>query len=93
MATYAYRCPDCGPFEVRRSFGTAEPAEPCAGCGEPAPRRFTPPLPARTSPARARALAAQESSAHEPRVVGEVPPAGRRPAPPPDPRWATLPRP
>ncbi|MEV0380353.1 zinc ribbon domain-containing protein [Nonomuraea sp. NPDC050643] len=93
MATYAYQCADCGPFEVRRPIGTAEPAEPCADCGAPASRVFTPPLLARTSPAEARALRAQEASAHEPRVVDGVPPARRGPAPPPDPRWAGLPRP
>ncbi|MFC4113171.1 FmdB family zinc ribbon protein [Nonomuraea zeae] len=93
MATYAYRCADCGPFEVRRPIGTAEPAEPCAGCGEPAPRLFTPPLLGRTPAAMARALGAQEAAAHEPQVVREVPPARRPPGPAPDPRRAGLPRP
>ncbi|NRQ32819.1 zinc ribbon domain-containing protein, partial [Nonomuraea sp. NN258] len=69
MATYAYRCAGCGPFETRRPIGTAEPAETCPECGEPAPRLFTPPLLARTPQSLARALGAQEASAHEPRVV------------------------
>ncbi|GAA4987732.1 putative FmdB family regulatory protein [Nonomuraea thailandensis] len=93
MATYAYHCADCGPFEVRRPIGTAGPAEPCAACGAPAPRRYTPPLLARTPAAEGRARQAQEAAAHEPQVVRHVPAARSRPAPPPDPRWAGLPRP
>ncbi|GAA2205475.1 hypothetical protein GCM10009850_009330 [Nonomuraea monospora] len=91
MATYAYHCAGCGPFEVRRPIGTAEPAEPCAACGEPAPRRYTPPLLARTPAPEARARQAQEASAHEPQVVRRAPAAPE--PPPPDPRWAGLPRP
>ncbi|MFB4306810.1 FmdB family zinc ribbon protein [Actinomadura sp. GTD37] len=93
MAIYQYRCAECGPFDVSRPIGTAGPAEPCAACGGAAPRAFTPPLVARTSRPLARALDAQAASAHEPRVVGRVPAAPRRAAPPADPRHALLPRP
>jgi putative FmdB family regulatory protein len=94
MATYPYRCPGgCGSFDVVRPIGEALPEEPCAACGEPSRRVFTAPMLARTPHSLARALRAQEASAHEPRVVGEVPAAARRgPAPPTDPRHALLPK-
>ncbi|CNE32000.1 putative regulatory protein%2C FmdB family [Mycobacterium tuberculosis] len=93
VATYRYRCAECGPFDVVRPIGTAGDAERCASCGGEASRVFTAPLVARMPRPLARALGAQEASAHEPRVVGRVPDAPRRPAPPPDPRHARLPRP
>jgi putative FmdB family regulatory protein len=93
VAIYQYRCAQCGPFEVTRPIGTAVPAEPCADCGDPAARVYTPPMLARTPRPLARALNAAEASAHEPRVVDRVPPARRAPAPPADPRHALLPRP
>lgn len=94
MAIYQYRCAECGPFDVARPIGTARPAETCAGCGGQAPREFTAPHLARTPGPLARALQAQEASAHEPRVVKRAPESQRRtPAPPTDPRHALLPRP
>lgn len=94
MAIYQYRCAECGPFDVSRPIGTAASAETCAACGGGASRVFTPPLLARTSRPFARALQAQEASAHEPQVVKRAPEAPRRPAAPPaDPRHALLPRP
>jgi putative FmdB family regulatory protein len=93
VATYQYRCAECGPFEVSRPIGTAEAAEPCAACGDRSDRVFTPPLLARTPRPLARALSTSEASAHEPRVVGRVPEKRRAPSPPADPRHALLPRP
>jgi putative FmdB family regulatory protein len=93
MATYRYRCTGCGSFDVTRPIGEALPEEPCQACGDQALRVFTPPMIARTPVALARALRAQEASAHEPRVVGAVPAARRGPAPPADPRHALLPKP
>jgi putative FmdB family regulatory protein len=93
MATYSYRCAGCGPFDVIRPIGRALPAEPCAMCGDQARRVFTAPMLARTSAPLARALRAQEASAHEPRVVTEVPADRRGPAPAADPRHAQLPKP
>ncbi|MFI7497656.1 FmdB family zinc ribbon protein [Streptomyces sp. NPDC049687] len=93
MATYRYRCTDCGPFDVIRPIGRALPQEPCEVCGEQARRVFTAPMLGRTSAALARALHAQEASAHEPRVVTDVPPARRRTAGYADPRHAQLPKP
>ena len=93
MATYRYRCPDCGSFDVTRPIGEALPEESCAECGCQAQRVFTAPMLARTPAALARALRAQEAGAYEPRVVDRVPPARSRPAPPADPRHARLPHP
>ncbi|RBQ17008.1 zinc ribbon domain-containing protein [Spongiactinospora rosea] len=93
VATYPYRCAVCGPFEVRRPIGEAAVTEECVGCGEPAVRVYTPPMLARTAPALVRALDAERASAHEPQVTQRVPARPKRPAPPPDPRWAKLPRP
>ncbi|MBR7827223.1 hypothetical protein KDK95_12975 [Actinospica sp. MGRD01-02] len=93
MAIYQYQCTDCGPFDVSRPIGQALSEEPCEACAEPARRVFTAPMLTRTSAALARALGAQEASAHEPRVVTEVPPARRGRSPASDPRHARLPRP
>lgn len=94
MATYQYQCIDCGAFDVTRPIGQAAPEEPCARCGDPSRRVFTAPMLTRTPAALARALHAQEASAHEPRVVNAVPAAARRtPTQPADPRHARLPKP
>jgi putative FmdB family regulatory protein len=93
MATYQYRCSGCGSFDVVRPIGSALPEEPCEACSVPARRVFTSPRLTRTPAALARALRAQEASAHEPRVVHEVPRARRGPAPSTDPRQALLPKP
>ncbi len=92
MATYQYRCPDCGPFDMTRPMGRAHPtssapraASTAAACSPP---RCSPHLRPLT-----RALQSQEASAHEPRVVTEVPSARRRPTPASDPRQAQLPKP
>ncbi|WP_069760098.1 FmdB family zinc ribbon protein [Streptomyces sp. LUP47B] len=92
MATYQYRCAGCGPFDVIRPIGRALAEEPCATCAGPARRVFTAPMLARASAPLARALHAQEASAHEPRVVTDVPPTRRRPTPSADPRQAGLPK-
>ncbi|MFJ9379590.1 FmdB family zinc ribbon protein [Streptomyces sp. NPDC101455] len=93
MATYQYRCPGCGTFDVTRPMGRALPEEPCETCGERSRRVFTAPMLARTGAPLARALQSQEASAHEPRVVTEVPPARRPPTSAADPRQAQLPKP
>jgi putative FmdB family regulatory protein len=93
MATYQYHCTECGPFDVTRPIGQAPPGEPCTRCGDPSRRVFTAPMLARTPAALARALHAQEASAHEPRVVSTVPEGRRTSAPPADPRHARLPKP
>ncbi|TMR97185.1 FmdB family zinc ribbon protein [Nonomuraea basaltis] len=93
MATYQYRCTGCGSFDVMRPLGEARPEEPCEACGHQSRRVFTSPMLARTPATLARALHAQEASAHEPRVVSDVPPSRRGPARSTDPRHALLPKP
>jgi putative FmdB family regulatory protein len=92
MATYVYRCPDCGPWEVRLPMGAAGATAPCPTCGSDAPRRYTAPLLSRTSAPLARARLQEEASRDAPTVTAAVPKAVGRPSPP-DPRWQGLPRP
>ncbi|MGN9837280.1 FmdB family zinc ribbon protein [Nonomuraea sp. H19] len=93
MAAYQYHCAGCGPFDVRRPLGEARPEEPCEACGHHSRRVYTSPMLTRTPTALARALHAQEASAHEPRVVSEVPASRRGPAVSTNPRHALLPKP
>ncbi|NGO46143.1 FmdB family zinc ribbon protein, partial [Streptomyces ureilyticus] len=53
MATYQYRCPGCGTFDVIRPIGHALPQEPCDACGDQARRVFTAPM---LTPPRCRAV-------------------------------------
>jgi putative FmdB family regulatory protein len=92
MATYVYRCPDCGPWDVRLPMGTAGAAAACPACGRTAPRQFTPPLLSRTAAPVAAARLREEASRDEPAVTTAIPKAAR-PAAPRDPRWRALPRP
>lgn len=92
MATYVYRCPDCGPWEVTLPMGAAGATAACPTCGSLAPRRYTPPLLSRTSAPLARARLQEEASRDAPAVTAAVPKAVGRPSPP-DPRWQALPRP
>ena len=77
MATYVYRCPDCGPWEVRLPMGSAGSTAACPGCGGAAPRRYTPPLLSRTPGPLAAMLAREEASRDQPEVVNRVPAAAR----------------
>jgi putative FmdB family regulatory protein len=86
MPVYVFACPACGRFELNRPMARAGDGADCPGCRRQARRVFTPPsLPALTGPVR-RALAAEEASAHEPRVVDQKPgrpmPHRGSPAPP-----------
>ncbi|MBT2209769.1 MULTISPECIES: FmdB family zinc ribbon protein [Actinomadura] len=92
MVTYRYRCSGCGSFDLALPMGQAAPERPCAECGGAARRVFTAPALGRAGSPLSRARAAQEASAHEPRVVTRSA-EPRRPAPPSDPRHAKLPRP
>jgi putative FmdB family regulatory protein len=92
MATYVYRCPDCGPWEVRLPMGTAGATAACPACGTTAPRQYTPPLLSRTSAPLATARLREEASRDAPMVTTAVPKAAGR-AQPRDPRWQALPRP
>jgi putative FmdB family regulatory protein len=91
MVSYAYRCPDCGGFDVVRPMGAAEVTEPCPRCGAAAARVFTSPGLA-NSPGPLRALRDREEAGRDhPAVVSQVPPARRRRRPP-HPAWSRLPR-
>ncbi|MGP3934693.1 FmdB family zinc ribbon protein [Nonomuraea sp. KM88] len=92
MATYAYRCLDCGQFEVRLPIGTAEAVRECPVCRAPARRFFTVPNLTRLSPAASAALTREEQSREVPEVVTRVPPV-RRWQPPQHPALSRLPRP
>lgn len=93
MIVYAYRCPTCGPFDVRRPLGSAGEVEPCPGCDGPGRRVFTAPALARTPTAATSARARAEASAYEPEVVGQPPPRRTPPRRAAHPAQARLPRP
>lgn len=88
MATYAYRCQECGPFEVRLPMGTAGEVSGCPACGSPARRVFTAPGLGRSSPALSAARAREERSQEAPEVVTRVTPER-----PEHPALSRLPRP
>lgn len=91
MATYEYRCANCGPFETRRPIGSAPSQCDCPECGDASRRVFSVPHLARVPSEAGSALAHAESSRDEPEVVSGVPgkPVTRRPHP----ALARLPRP
>lgn len=94
MATYEYRCSDCGRFEQRMPMGTAAASAVCPSCGEDAKRLFSVPMTYRTPKPVATMLAREEASRDHPEVVDRVPPRRRpRPLTPPNPTLARLPRP
>ncbi|TMR16597.1 zinc ribbon domain-containing protein [Nonomuraea turkmeniaca] len=74
MATYEYRCVDCGRFEVRLPIGTAATASECPVCHGPAPRVFSSPYLNRVPAAVAAARVRAEQSQDLPEVVTSVPP-------------------
>jgi putative FmdB family regulatory protein len=99
MATYEYRCDVDGPVDITLPIGTAPAAVACPSCGDTAARVFTAPLLGLADRRRTAVIDHAESSRFEPPVVSSIPAtsrAGRRrrvPAPQPDPRTSTLPRP
>jgi putative FmdB family regulatory protein len=94
VATYDYRCGDCGCFEQRMPMGTAAASTVCPSCGEDAKRIFAVPMTYRMPKPLAGMLAREEASRDYPRVVDRVPPRRRPRRPtPPNPAHARLPRP
>jgi putative FmdB family regulatory protein len=93
MATYDYRCPDCGSFEIRLAMGSATPELPCPVCGEQSVRIYTAPHLRQMDPALARARLAEEKSRDAPDVVTGPLPGRRRPTPRPHPALRHLPKP
>jgi putative FmdB family regulatory protein len=92
MATYVYRCPDCGPWEVRLPMGSAGTTADCPTCGSAGRRQYMPPLLSRTAAPVAAARLREEASRDVPSVTTAVPKAAGSAAPR-DPRWQALPRP
>lgn len=82
MATYEYRCSDCGTFERSMPMGTATQRATCPTCARGAKRVFSVPMTYRTSQPLATMLAREEASRDYPEIVERVPPPSRprRPA-------------
>jgi putative FmdB family regulatory protein len=94
VATYEYRCDDCGRFDRQLPMGAAPASAPCPACGRDARRVFSPPLTNRTPRPLAAMLAREEASRDHPEVVDRVPPRRRPPRPAPqNPAIARLPKP
>lgn len=95
MATYEYRCPECGPFDLVRPIGTAPQAPPCPACSSSSTRVFSSPALTQTPRALRSLRQAEEASADAPAVVSALPP--KQPAPTArtvrNPMLAKLPRP
>jgi putative FmdB family regulatory protein len=92
VATYDYRCADCGSFEQQLPMGTATATVACPTCGRAAKRIFTVPMSSRTPKPLATMLAREEASRDYPQVVDRVPSRGRPRPTPPNPALARLPR-
>lgn len=95
MATYEYRCPDCGPFDLVRPIGTAPTDASCPACSAPSIRVFSAPALTQTPRALRSLRQAEEASADAPAVVSALPPKQPAPAAPTvrNPMLAKLPRP
>lgn len=74
MATFEYRCPQDGDFEVSRPIGTAAPLVRCAACGADAVRVFTAPMLTLAPRAIVAAIDLSERTRDEPAVVSSLPP-------------------
>jgi putative FmdB family regulatory protein len=94
VPTYAYRCPRCGEFQLRRPMAESACETACSDCGHPARRVFGAPALRGLDPQVRQALDAGARSADTPQVVTSVPGRSRRATPlTTDPRHARLPRP
>jgi putative FmdB family regulatory protein len=74
MPLYQFRCELCGPFDVWADVGEHDKPVVCPQCRSEATRIFTPPNLARMSASLREALSREAKSAHDPDVVGRVPP-------------------
>lgn len=93
MAVYEYVCAQHGRFDVRLAIGTAPDVQRCPTCDGAARRAFSPPMVGLMGKSATTLLGLDERSSDAPQVVTEVPPKAGRPAPPPHPALARLPRP
>jgi putative FmdB family regulatory protein len=79
MTTYAFRCPDCGPFDAGFPIGTAPDRFTCPRCAASSTRVITAPgISGGRNPYRG-AVERTMASADAPRVVSSLPSSGRRP--------------
>ncbi|WP_433088636.1 zinc ribbon domain-containing protein [Dactylosporangium sp. CA-052675] len=92
MATYGYRCPRDGDFDVSFPIGAAAARVPCRVCGGEAARVYTAPLLGRGSGPLAAHIERTQRSAETPDVVSR-PPARVGPRRPAHPATARLPKP
>ena len=69
MPVYAFKCAECGPFDVVRPASEAAVPANCPQCGGAARRIFTPPGLALLDKPIRTALETEEKSAHEPEVT------------------------
>ena len=95
VATFQYRCPQDGDFEVIRPVGTATAIVSCARCGRGAVRVFTAPRLLLAPRSLMAAIDSAEKTRDEPEVVS-APPLGSvlgRPAASRSPAVQRLPRP
>ena len=81
MPLYEFRCPDCGPFDLRRDMHDAAATAPCPSCTRPAQRRYSvgvggPPAGVLRDAGRADRARVDRARSGEPIVTG--PPSGRR---------------
>ncbi|SDZ61081.1 hypothetical protein SAMN05421684_7180 [Asanoa ishikariensis] len=80
MATYVYRCPSDGDFEVRIPLGAATASVPCAQCAGAAGRVWSAPHLGRTPRPLTDAIDRAGRSAEAPQVVSRLPGTRRTPA-------------
>ncbi|MCU1380932.1 MAG: hypothetical protein JWN29_3915 [Acidimicrobiales bacterium] len=78
MATYEYRCFQCGVIERDVTWSSAPASVTCSSCGREARRVYPPPMVRRTAKPVDRALALEEMC-REPEVITQVPPSNRQP--------------
>jgi putative FmdB family regulatory protein len=77
VATYEYRCSDCGTFDRSMPMGTARESARCPTCGRESHRVFSVRMTYRTPDRLAAMLAREDASRDRPEVVNRVPAAAR----------------
>ena len=81
MPLYEFRCPDCGPFDLRCAMQDAVATTPCPSCAQPARRCYDVGVARRSAnplrdAGRADRARADRAVTGEPVLTG--PPSGRR---------------
>jgi putative FmdB family regulatory protein len=78
VATYEYRCSDCGTFDRSLPMGTARESARCPTCGRESHRVFSVPMTGPRTPDRLAAMLAREEASRDyPEVVDRVPSRAR----------------